>query len=131
MFGARAQRLEVHGPNGIQQTLRIGDGSDPQVTIGPLTAPQGVEKAKAHIEDAVSKGAKVLLGGKPISGKGNFFEPTVIADTTPDVLLHNEEVFAPVAALYPFDSEEEAIKMANNLEVGLASCVCTIDIRRM
>ena len=55
----------------------------------------------------------------------------MIADATPDMLLHNEEVFAPVAALYPLDSEEEAIKMANNLGVGLASCVCTIDIGRM
>ena len=73
----------------------------------------------------------MLLGGKPISGKGTFFEPTVIADATPDMLLQNEEVFAPAAALYPFDSEEEAIKMANNSEVGLASCVCTIDIGRM
>lgn len=101
------------------------------MTIGHLTVPQGVEKAKAHIEDAVSKGTKVLPGGKPMSGKGDFFEPTVIADATPDMLLHNEEVFAPVAALYSVDSEEEAIKMANNLGVGLASCVSTIDIGRM
>ncbi len=113
------------------QSLKTGDGFGEGVVVGPLTSRRGVDKAKQHIEDAVSKGAKVQIGGKPIDGKGYFFEPSVLIDMTPDMLSHNEEVFAPVAALYPFDTEEEVIEMANNSDVGLGSYICTNDVGRI
>lgn len=111
--------------------LKVGDGFADGVRIGPLTVPRGVEKAKRHVDDAVSKGARVLLGGKAVPGKGYFFEPTVIADMTSDMLSHKEESFAPIAQLYSFDTEDQAIKMANNSDLGLGSYICTNDIARM
>ncbi|MCJ1457348.1 hypothetical protein MMC28_007716 [Mycoblastus sanguinarius] len=111
--------------------LKTGDGFGEGVAVGPLTASRGVEKAQKHVKDAVSKGAKVLVGGQPMPGKGYFFDPTIMADMSPNMLSHNEEVFAPVAALYPFDTEEEVVEMANNSEVGLGSYICTNDIGRM
>ncbi|KIM94141.1 hypothetical protein OIDMADRAFT_60974 [Oidiodendron maius Zn] len=109
----------------------VGDGFANGVKIGPLTVPRGIEKAQRHVDDAVSKGARVLLGGKAVPGNGYFFEPTVIADMTSDMLSHEEESFAPIAQLYPFDTEDQVIEMANNSDFGLGSYVCTKDIARM
>jgi succinate-semialdehyde dehydrogenase/glutarate-semialdehyde dehydrogenase len=114
--------------------LKVGAGFDSGVNIGPLMHPAAVKKASGHIDDAVSKGAKVLLGGKSSggsSGKGFFFEPTVIGDMKPEMLTNDEEVFAPVAALYKFKTEEEVLKLANGVDVGLGSYICTNDIARM
>lgn len=111
--------------------LKTGDGFGEGVVVGPLTASRGVEKAQRHVQDAVSKGGRLLHGGKPIDGSGYFFEPTVIADMAPNMLSHDEEIFAPVAALYPFDTEEEVVELANNTDVGLGSYVCTNNIGRM
>ena len=111
--------------------FKVGDGFAAGVKVGPLTVHRGVEKAKRHVDDAVSKGARVLLGGKAIPGTGYFFEPTVIADMTPDMISHDEESFAPIAQLYAFDTEDQAIEMANNSDVGLGSYICTKDIGRM
>lgn len=114
--------------------LKVGAGFEPGVNIGPLMHEGAVTKAAGHVDDAVSKGAQVLLGGKPWggpSGKGFFFEPTVISHMKPDMLTSNEEVFAPVAALYKFQTEEEVLALANNVDVGLGSYVCTNDIARM
>lgn len=113
------------------QAVKVGDGFGEGVMVGPLTVPQGVQKAQKHIEDAISKGAKVLHGGKPIPGNGNFFEATVMSDMKPNMLSHNEEIFAPVAQLYPFDTEEEVIALANNTDVGLGSYICTENMGRM
>jgi succinate-semialdehyde dehydrogenase/glutarate-semialdehyde dehydrogenase len=111
--------------------VKCGDGFEDGVTVGPLTVQRGVEKVQAHIKDAVDKGAKILYGGKAMDGKGYFFQPSVITDMNDRMLSHNEEIFGPVAALYPFDTEEEVLEMANNSEVGLGSYVCTNSMARM
>jgi succinate-semialdehyde dehydrogenase/glutarate-semialdehyde dehydrogenase len=113
------------------QALKTGDGFGEGVVVGPLTIARGVTKAQAHVEDALSKGAKLLHGGKPIEGSGNFFEPTVLTDMTEQMLSHDEEIFAPVAALYPFDTEAEVIALANKSDVGLGSYICTRDSARI
>ncbi|CAL5869402.1 uncharacterized protein PFLUO_LOCUS3631 [Penicillium psychrofluorescens] len=110
---------------------KCGDGFDDGVMIGPLTVERGVEKVQAHVDDALSKGAKILHGGKRMERKGNFFQPSVIANMNDRMLSHNEEIFGPVAALYPFDTEEEVLKMANNSPVGLGSYVCTNNVARV
>ena len=111
--------------------LKVGDGFADGVVVGPLTTARGVQKVQTHIEDAVSKGANVLHGGEktPASG-GFFFQPSILGKMKPGMLSHNEEIFGPVAALYPFDNEDEVLKMANDSQVGLGSYVCTNDNAR-
>jgi succinate-semialdehyde dehydrogenase/glutarate-semialdehyde dehydrogenase len=114
--------------------LKLGSGFKSDVNIGPLMHQSAVNKAFGHVEDAVSKGAQLLVGGKPWggnSGKGFFFEPTVLGDMKPNMLSSREEVFAPVAALYRFKTEEEVLELANDVDVGLGSYICTADIGRM
>jgi succinate-semialdehyde dehydrogenase/glutarate-semialdehyde dehydrogenase len=116
--------------------LKTGDGFEEGVVVGPLTTSRGVKKTQSHVEDALSKGARLLHGGKPIiaaDGKqgGNFFEPTVLADMSEQMLSFSEEIFGPVAALYPFDTESEVIALANKSEVGLGSYISTKDAARM
>ena len=111
--------------------LKLGDGFADGVVVGPLTTSRGVQKVQTHIEDAVSKGANVLHAGKKTSAsRGFFFEPSILGGMRPEMLSHNEEIFGPVAALYPFDTEEEVLKMANDSSVGLGSYVCTSDNAR-
>ena len=88
--------------------------------IGPLSDMKAVEKVEAHIADAVKKGTKVVTGGKRAAQGGSFFEPTVLTDVTTDMVITKEETFGPVAPLYRFKSEDEAVKMANDTEFGLA-----------
>ncbi|KAJ5153064.1 uncharacterized protein N7482_009542 [Penicillium canariense] len=111
--------------------VKCGDGFEDGVTVGPLTVQRGVEKVQAHIDDAVGKGARILFGGQAMDRTGYFFQPSVLADMSDRMLSHNEEIFGPVAALYPFDTEEEVLKMANNSEVGLGSYVCTNNLARV
>jgi succinate-semialdehyde dehydrogenase / glutarate-semialdehyde dehydrogenase len=92
---------------------------------------KAVEKVEAHIADAVKKGAKVVIGGKRAAQGGSFFEPTVLTDVTTDMVITHEETFGPVAPLYRFKSEDEAIKMANDTEFGLASYFYSRDIGRI
>jgi succinate-semialdehyde dehydrogenase/glutarate-semialdehyde dehydrogenase len=82
--------------------------------IGPLIDMKTVEKVEAHIADAVERGAKVVTGGKRAAQGGSFFEPTVLTDVTTDMVITKEETFGPVAPLYRFKSEDEAVKMAND-----------------
>jgi succinate-semialdehyde dehydrogenase/glutarate-semialdehyde dehydrogenase len=99
--------------------LVVGHGANPTTTMGPLTTPRGVDKAAELVEDARTKGARILLGGKKLDIDGGyFFEPTVVADAHDDLLLAQEEQFAPIAALFPFDTEEEAVAKANNTSVS-------------
>jgi len=109
--------------------LKVGDGTEAGVTTGPLINKAAVEKVKEHIEDALKKGGKVLIGGKSLGG--NFFEPTLIRDITTDMAVAREETFGPVAPLFKFKTEEEAIAMANNTEFGLACYFYTRDIGRV
>ncbi|CAL5866030.1 uncharacterized protein PFLUO_LOCUS237 [Penicillium psychrofluorescens] len=112
--------------------LVVGHGAKADTTMGPLTTPRSIEKANAHVEDARRRGADVLLGGKPLtSSSGYFFEPTILSGMTDDMLISQEESFAPIAALYRFETEEQAVKLANDTSMGLASYAFTKNIDRM
>jgi aspartate-semialdehyde dehydrogenase len=110
--------------------LRIGEGlSDPD--IGPLMNEKAIAKQEEHVSDAVRKGAKVLVGGKRHQTGPLFFEPTVLADVPGDALIMHEETFGPVAAIVPFDSEEDVVERANDTECGLIAYLHTVDPRRI
>jgi len=110
--------------------LVVGPGLEGQTDQGPLIDKRAVAKALAHVEDAVARGGQVLVGGAPMTGEGHFFAPTVIVDVPADALLCREETFGPVAGLVRFDTEEEAIALANGTDAGLAAYVYTRDIDR-
>src|SRR5574337_959073 len=99
------------------KALKVGDGFEPGVAVGPLINQAAVAKVKEHIDDALGKGARLVLGGNSLGG--NFFEPTLIRDVTANMAVAREETFGPVAPLFRFHSEEEAIEMANATEFGL------------
>lgn len=112
--------------------LRVGPAGDPASQIGPMINVRAVEKIARHVDDAVAKGALVLIGGKRLAELGpNYYAPTVLADATSDMLLFNEETFGPVVPLFPFDTEQEAIEAANNTPFGLASYFYSQDLRRI
>ncbi|NMG73617.1 NADP-dependent succinate-semialdehyde dehydrogenase [Aromatoleum diolicum] len=111
--------------------LRVGDGFAPGVQQGPLINDAAVRKVERHLADAAAKGARVLTGGKRHVLGGTFFEPTVLADATPDMSIAKEEIFGPVAPLYRFRSEDEAISLANDTEYGLAAYFYGRDIGRI
>src|SRR5437763_2148410 len=111
--------------------FKVGPGTEPGVVIGPLIDENGVKKAEAHVQDAVSKGAKIVLGGKRHSRGGLFFEPTVIADVTPAMVVSREETFGPVAPLIRFKTEDEVIELANDTEFGLAGYFYSRDVGRI
>jgi len=110
--------------------LKIGHGAEAGTTIGPVTTPRGIAKAEAHIEDAKKHGARIVLGGKKIEGNGYFFEPTIVLDVNEQMLLSQEEQFAPIAAFIPFEKEEEAVEAANKTSMGLASYFFTKNVDR-
>ncbi|MCW2294308.1 succinate-semialdehyde dehydrogenase/glutarate-semialdehyde dehydrogenase [Pseudomonas sp. BIGb0408] len=110
--------------------LKVAPADDEGAQQGPLINAKAVAKVQEHIEDALGKGAKVLAGGKPHRLGGNFFEPTVLGDVTPDMLVARDETFGPLAPIFRFDSEEQAIAMANDTEFGLASYLYTRDLGR-
>jgi succinate-semialdehyde dehydrogenase/glutarate-semialdehyde dehydrogenase len=111
--------------------LKVGNGVEDGVSIGPLINPAAVSKVLEHIADARAKGAKVMTGGGVHSLGGNFFEPTLIRDVTPNMAVAREETFGPVAPLFRFATEEDAIRMANDTEFGLACYFYTRDIGRV
>ena len=110
--------------------LRWGDALEGDAAIGPLINAAAVDKARAHVEDAVGRGARVLVGGTPVEGAGFFFAPSVLTDVPADALLCREETFGPVAGIVTFASEAEAIRMANDTRAGLAAYVFTRDLSR-
>ena len=109
--------------------LKVGNGVGDGVTTGPLINAAAVKKVEEHIADAKAKGGKVVLGGKTMGG--NFFEPTIITGVTTDMAVAREETFGPVAPLFKFKTEEEAIAMANDTEFGLACYFYTRDMGRV
>jgi succinate-semialdehyde dehydrogenase/glutarate-semialdehyde dehydrogenase len=113
------------------KALKVGNGFEPGVLQGPLIDADAVEKVEDHISDAVSHGASVLLGGKRHNLGGTFFEPTVLADVTGTMKVAREETFGPVAPLFRFHTDEEAIRLANDTEFGLASYFFSRDVRRI
>lgn len=113
------------------EDLKVGDGFEEGVTQAPLINREAVEKVEAHLSDAKGKGAKVITGGEPHPRGGNFFQPTLITGTTPEMQLCHEETFGPLAALMTFKTEDEAIRIANDTPYGLASYFYSRDIHRV
>lgn len=112
------------------RNLKVGDGFAEGSEVGPLINMEAVEHCEALIKDAVSKGAKILLGGKRHSLGGTFFEPTVLSGMTRDMRLFNEEIFGPIMPVMTFETEVQAVELANDTHFGLASYVFTQDLGR-
>lgn len=111
--------------------LKVGHGSQSDTTMGPLTTDRSISKAEELVADAKKNGADVLIGGDKLDIDGGyFFEPTVIGNATDNLLVAQEEQFAPIAALFPFDTEEEVVERANDTSLGLASYFFTKNIDR-
>ncbi|GAC1451621.1 MAG: NADP-dependent succinate-semialdehyde dehydrogenase [Steroidobacteraceae bacterium] len=110
--------------------LRVGDGLQGATDQGPLIDAKALAKVEQHVADAVHKGAKIAFGGKRHALGGNFFEPTVLTDVTSAMLAAREETFGPVAPLFRFETESDAIRMANDTEFGLAAYFYTRDLAR-
>jgi succinate-semialdehyde dehydrogenase/glutarate-semialdehyde dehydrogenase len=111
--------------------LKVGSGFEPGVTQGPLIDMKAVAKVEEHIADAVGKGARVVFGGRRHERGGSFFQPTVLAEVTTDMAVAREETFGPVAPLFRFRTEDEAIQMANDTEFGLAAYFYARDLGRV
>ena len=111
--------------------FKVGPGTEPGVVIGPLIDEQGMQKVEKHVADAIGKGAKVLLGGKRHEKGGLFFQPTVLANVTPEMVVSHEETFGPVAPLIRFKTEEDAIRLANDTEFGLCGYFYSRDVGRI
>jgi succinate-semialdehyde dehydrogenase / glutarate-semialdehyde dehydrogenase len=112
------------------QALKVGDGFAPGVEVGPLIDASGLQKALAHVENAAELGARVLCGGKRRGEQGYFIEPTVLADVPKEALCMGEETFAPIAPVCAFDTEEEAIELANASPYGLSAYAFTGNLDR-
>ena len=110
--------------------LKIGRGTEEDVKVGPLINQDAVDKVSELVEDARSKGANVVVGGHELDGRGYFYEPTVLGGVSPDARVLSEEIFGPVAPVTSFESEEDAIKAANNTEFGLVAYVFTSNFKR-
>ncbi|MGQ0523344.1 MAG: NADP-dependent succinate-semialdehyde dehydrogenase [Betaproteobacteria bacterium] len=111
--------------------MKVGNGLEDGVVQGPLIDMKAVEKVEEHISDALSKGARVITGGKRHEKGGQYFQPTVLADVTPKMKVTHEETFGPVAPLYRFKTEDELLKLANDTEYGLAAYFYSRDIGRV
>jgi succinate-semialdehyde dehydrogenase/glutarate-semialdehyde dehydrogenase len=110
--------------------IKVGPGLAPDTGCGALINRAAVEKIEALVADAVSRGARVVIGGKASPGPGCFYPPTVLADVTPGAEILRQEIFGPVAALVPFDTVEEAICVANDTEYGLVAYLYTADLKQ-
>lgn len=113
------------------KVLKVGNGLDDGVIVGPLIEAAAVKKVREHVEDAVAKGAKVLAGGQPHALGGNFWQPTVLGDCQEKMLLAQEETFGPLAACFRFSDEDEVIQRANNTPYGLAAYFYTQNLSRV
>ena len=115
----------------VATQLKVGNGLESGVTQGPLIDEAAVAKVEEHIADALSKGARIVLGGRRHELGGTFFQPTILTQATPEMAVAREETFGPVAPLFRFSTEQEAIRMANDTEFGLASYFYSRDIGRI
>jgi succinate-semialdehyde dehydrogenase/glutarate-semialdehyde dehydrogenase len=111
------------------RALKVGNGFDTGVSVGPLIEDSALAKVQRHVDDALAKGGRVLTGGHRLQGR--FFEPTVIANATPEMLCAHEETFGPVAPVFRFRTEDEVIRLANATEYGLASYFYSRDVGRI
>ncbi len=126
VYDAFAKKLAA-----VVRKLKVGDGFEEGSNQGPLINEAAVCKVERHIQDAVDKGARIVCGGKRHQRGGTFFEPTVLADVTPEMQVTREETFGPVAPLYRFSSEAEVIELANDTQSGLAAYFYSKDISRV
>jgi aspartate-semialdehyde dehydrogenase len=113
------------------RALKVGDGFEPEVEIGPLMNAAAVEKSEAHVNDALSKGARLIVGGKRVAKGSLFFQPTLLADIPEDALINSEETFGPVAGVMPFSDEDEVLARANDTDYGLVAYIHTRDRARI
>jgi succinate-semialdehyde dehydrogenase/glutarate-semialdehyde dehydrogenase len=113
------------------EAMKVGNGMEPGVSQGPLINADAVKKVEEHIADALQRGASVVTGGKRHPLGGNFFQPTVLANVPNNAMIFREETFGPVAPLFRFKTEEEAISLANDTEFGLASYFYARDVGRI
>jgi len=134
-----ANRFHVAGPVAAEfadklarrmSEMKLGRGTEEGVDVGPLVDGATRDKVSALVDDAVGKGARAIVGGGAPDGPGYFYEPTVLADVTPDARLLKEEIFGPVAPVIAFDGEDDAIAAANDTEFGLVAYVYTNDLKR-
>ncbi|KAF1849953.1 aldehyde dehydrogenase [Cucurbitaria berberidis CBS 394.84] len=118
--------------NAETQKIVVGHGSDEETTMGPVTTPRSIQKALELVEDAKKKGAKIHIGGNKIEKNGGyFFEPTVITGVTQDMDIAREEIFSPISTFIKFETEDEAVKAANDTSMGLASYLFTKNVDRL
>ena len=110
--------------------LKLGEGTDPETTLGPMITDKAVAKIAGLVQDAVAKGGKLLLGGAALNRPGSYYPPTVIGDVPDTARLWKEEIFGPVVAIQAFDSEEDVIAKANDTELGLAAYLFAGDMKR-
>lgn len=115
----------------VSQRLRVGEGFEDAVTTGPLIDEAAIAKVQEHVADAISKGAKVLTGGKPDQRGGRFYQPTVLTNVSSDMICMREETFGPVAPIVKFESDADVIRQANDTEFGLAAYFYSRDIGRI
>ncbi|WP_027349107.1 NAD-dependent succinate-semialdehyde dehydrogenase [Halotalea alkalilenta] len=115
----------------MHHELKVGPGTQEGISIGPMIDQNAVEKVGEHVQDALDKGAELLLGGQPHSLGGRFFTPTLINGATAEMKVAREETFGPLAAVFSFESEEQAIAMANDTEFGLAAYFYSRDLGRV
>ncbi|MDX1425135.1 MAG: aldehyde dehydrogenase family protein, partial [Kiloniellales bacterium] len=113
------------------KALKVGHGLEEGVSQGPLIDRAALEKVEEHLADATGKGAKVMVGGNRHERGGTFFQPTVLTEVTPEMKVTQEETFGPLAPLFRFKTEEEAIQLANDTEFGLASYFYARDLGRV
>ncbi|NVK33716.1 MAG: NAD-dependent succinate-semialdehyde dehydrogenase [Rhodobacteraceae bacterium] len=126
IYDAFAAKLK----DAVEAQLKPGNGMDPDTTQGPLIDERAITKVSEHLEDAVSKGGKLITGGSRAGNVGTFFEPTVVTNANSSMRVATEETFGPLALLFKFDSEAEAIELANATEYGLACYFYTKDLGR-
>lgn len=110
--------------------VKLGPATDPATGLGPLVNASSRNKVAELVDDAIARGAKVVLGGKALEGKGYYYPATLLADVPADAVLLREEIFGPVAPIVAFDTEDEAIQLANDTEYGLVSYVYTTDLEQ-
>lgn len=120
----------VEGLTRRMAALKLGAGYDPETQCGPMITTRAVEKIDRLVSEAKARGAQATTGGTPVEGNGYYYPPTVLENVPTDAALAHEEIFGPVAAIYRFETEEEAIRLANDTEYGLAAYVYSRDIMR-
>jgi succinate-semialdehyde dehydrogenase/glutarate-semialdehyde dehydrogenase len=126
VYDAFAEKLAI-----AVKALKVAPGCEPGATQGPLIDDTAVKKVEEHIQDATSKGATVLVGGRHHALGGRFFEPTILTGVTPEMAIAREETFGPVAPLFSFKSEADAVALANDTQYGLAAYFYGRDVARV